>query len=489
MSTKNNKNGKSRVSIAHGSKIRQTTREAIKLLGGMEKFVKKGDKVFVKPNLMSPTQHSITSGDVLFTVVEMCQEAGAADVIIADSPSISLSSRMTFRVLCYDDHAKRMGARYLYLRDDGIKDFEWVDVPEGKTFKKIRLHKELLTSDVLISIPVAKTHSVTDVTLALKLNQGIICDEDKWESHMIRPEHGKSLMWKFSDLMLTRAKPDLVVMDMWYVVQGQGPWVSPIPPKSDPDYRIPLVKKDLILASTDPVAIDSCTSYLMGFDPLKEIFLIKNAHDRGIGQGDISKIEIIGEKLEDHRFKAIRANLDFSYKNLEPYMKILKGDVCKGACSMAARFMIDLFRSFGLKFLIEAYEKGHPLVMLVGENPPEPPEGAIVATMGDCAVCSTQHYEFRKNKFYKKGLFKKDLSFVDHWGCPPFRIDYKTVGKLVNGLKGAIPLLGVLSDMLDLIEKYQVLIQATEGMKHRWDYDKKFGERYANEIEKLRREM
>ena len=205
------------VSVAHGADIRKTTRKAIELLGGMEKFVKKGDKVFIKPNLMAPTQHSITSGDVLFTVVELCQKAGASDIVIADSPSISLSSRLTFRTLGYDDFAKRMGARYFYMRDFGIDDFEWVEVPEGKSFKKIRLPKELLTSDVHISMPVAKTHSVTQVTLAMKLNQGIICDEDKWESHCVRPSHGKSLFWKFSDLMLTEARPPLarVISGTW----------------------------------------------------------------------------------------------------------------------------------------------------------------------------------------------------------------------------------------------------------------------------------
>ncbi len=473
------------VSVAYGIEIRETTRKAIELLGGMNKFVKTGDKVFIKPNLMSPTQHSITSGDVLFTVVEMCQEAGANDIIIADSPSISLSSRLTFRMLGYDDFAKRMGARYLYMRDFGIDDFEWVEVPEGKSLKKIRLPKELLTSDVHISMPVAKTHSVTQVTLAMKLNQGIICDEDKWESHMVRPKCGKSLLWKFSDLMLTRAKPDLTIMDMWYCVQGQGPWISPTPPKSDPACRIPVVKKDLILAGTDPIAVDACTAYIMGFDSKEEIPLIKDAHERGIGQADISKINIIGENLDNHRFEVVRANLDFTYKSLEPYLTVLKGDVCAGACSMATRFMIDLFRSFALKFLIEAYKKGHPLVLLVGENPPEPPVGAVVGVMGDCAVCSTQHYKFRKNIKYKMGLFKSALAFIDHWGCPPFRIDYKSVRKLVNGLKCAIPLLGVLTNLLGLIEKYKILIEANEPAKHRWEYDPNFGVRYAHEIKKL----
>ncbi len=476
------------VSVAFGPEIRQTTRIAINQLGGMEKFVKKGDKVFIKPNLMSPTQHSTTSGDVLFTVVEMCKEAGASDIIISDSPFLSLSSRLTFRMLNYDDFAKRMGARYLYLRDDGNKDFEWVDVPNGKTFKKIRLHKELLTSDVLISIPVAKTHSVTQVTLSLKLNQGILCDEDKWESHAVQEDAGKSLMWKFTDLMMTRARPDLVVMDMWYVVQGQGPWISPIPPKTDPRYRIPLVKKDLILAGTDPVAVDACTSYIMGFDPLNEIELIKDAHERGIGQGDISKIRVIGEILDAHRFEVIRANLNFDYKNLEPYMTVLKGDVCNGACSMAVRFMIDLFRSFGLKFLIESHKIGHPLFLLVGENPPEPPEGAVVLVMGDCAVCSTQNYKFREKK-YRKGLFKKEPAYVDQWGCPPFKIDYEGVKRLVNGLRGAIPLLDVLTNMLDLIEKWKILIEASEPAKHRWEYDPAFSERWAKEIKILKEEL
>jgi hypothetical protein len=285
--------------------------------------------------------------------------------------------------------------------------------------------------------------------------------------------------------MLTRAKPDLVIMDMWYCVTGQGPWISPMPPKSDPACRIPLVKKDIILAGTDAIAVDACTAYLMGFDPVKEIALIQDAHERGIGQGEISKINIVGEKLDDHRFEAVRAHLEFEYKNLEPYLTVLKGDVCAGACSMATRFLIDLLRSFGLKFLIESYKTGHPLVLLVGENPPDPPPGVVVGVMGDCAVCSTQHYEFRNKKFYKRGLFKKDPAFVDQWGCPPFRIDYDGVKHLVNGLKGAVPLLGVLTDMLDLIEKYKILIEANEPAKHRWDYDSAFGERYAEEIKKL----
>jgi len=76
------------VSLAYGAEIRKTTRKAIELLGGIEKFVQKGDKVFIKPNLMSPTQHSITSGDILFTIVEMCKEAGARDDPKAEYPDL-----------------------------------------------------------------------------------------------------------------------------------------------------------------------------------------------------------------------------------------------------------------------------------------------------------------------------------------------------------------------------------------------------------------
>ena len=179
------KSKKSKVSIARikDSDVLKGVREAIHAVGGMSAYVKRGDVVHLKPNLVYPYPPPLTTDPrVVGAVAELCFEAGAKKVLIGDSSAYSKkvgmgtgkwTNKWVIEQLGIFDIAKATGAEVVDF-DEG----EWVDVtiPNGIILRHVPVARSIMDADVLINIPVMKSHLETLASLGLKNYHGIIPD-------------------------------------------------------------------------------------------------------------------------------------------------------------------------------------------------------------------------------------------------------------------------------------------------------------------------
>ncbi len=243
-------------------------RKAIKELGGMSRFVKKGDVVVVKPNISwdrVPEQVATTNPEVVAEVVRLCLEAGAKRVKVFDR-TLNEPKRC-YRRSGIEEAAKKAGADVHYVYE---KRFKTVSFPEGELIKSWPLNKEVLEADRIINIPVVKTHSIAGVTLGMKNYMGFLGSN--------RGKFHRYFDVKITDLN-TKIHADLILLDAYRMLIRNGPTGGNL---------ADVVLKKTVVAGTDPVAVDSLGATLLGVDPTRLSFL-KEAHQRGLGEIDFKK--------------------------------------------------------------------------------------------------------------------------------------------------------------------------------------------------------
>ncbi|OGP69514.1 MAG: hypothetical protein A2Y80_06140 [Deltaproteobacteria bacterium RBG_13_58_19] len=263
------------LSKVQGNNYAQITGDAIQALGGMKKFVNPGEVVVVKPNMAwdrAPEMAANAHPDVVRQVVELCLEAGAKQVKVLDHT-------------CHD-------ARKAYVNSgikaavEGLKDpravVEFVDerrfvemaVPKAKALKKWLFYKDILEADRFINIPVAKNHSEARLTMCLKNMMGAI---GGW-----RGRCHVGLNQNIADMNLI-LRPDLHVLDATRILLRNGPSGGRLE-----DVAV----KNLVLAGTDPVALDAFGTTLFGLKP-GDIGHITKSYEAGRGEMDLSKIKFM----------------------------------------------------------------------------------------------------------------------------------------------------------------------------------------------------
>jgi uncharacterized protein (DUF362 family) len=246
-------------------------RAAVAQLGGMERFVKQGAKVVVKPNVLTgrPPEYATTTNPlVLSAVVRMCFEAGAAKVTVLDHPTTT--ARPAFQEAGLEQATQEAGGTLLYLTN---RNYETVDIPEGVAITSWPLVTDALEADTLINIPIGKTHSVSGLTLAMKNLMGIMGGS--------RGQIHTDFARKIVDLN-TRVKPHLVILDCYRVLMRNGPTGGNLADVETPK---------TVVAGTSQVAIDAYGATIMGWKPTDLPSLVE-ANSRGMGEIDLSKYTI-----------------------------------------------------------------------------------------------------------------------------------------------------------------------------------------------------
>ncbi len=257
------------------------TRKALEAMGGISRFVKKGQRVVLKPNMSfnnPPDRASTTHPLVVATVAQACMEAGAQRVAVLDYP-------LRKGELCLErsgilDACKSIKGVYVAALEER-KFFREIKVPQGKLFDRVEILKEVLDSEVLINLPQAKSHSATGVSLGIKGLMGMIWD--RWSFHS-KYDIDQAL----ADLA-TVIKPQLTILDATRALVSGGP--------GGPGE---VIKPNLIIAGIDPVAVDSYTVsiapwYGQNFKgrQVKHLLL---ANQRGLGKVDLDQLKILKEK-------------------------------------------------------------------------------------------------------------------------------------------------------------------------------------------------
>ncbi|HSW54280.1 MAG TPA: DUF362 domain-containing protein [Ignavibacteriaceae bacterium] len=246
--------------------------KAIESLGGMKAFVKKGQKVVVKPNIgwdVVPEKAANTNPILVKRIVQHCYEAGAKEVYVFDNTCDDWKR-------CYSNSGieravKDAGGKM--VSGDSERYYQKVDVKQGKKLTSTKVHELILDSDVFINVPILKHHSSTDLTIAMKNLMGNVWDRRYW--------HANNLHQCIADFTSFK-KPDLNIIDAYYVMKRNGPrGVS----KAD----VVLMKSQII--STDIVAADAAAAKLFGTEP-EDISYIKLAAEMNLGEMDLSRLNI-----------------------------------------------------------------------------------------------------------------------------------------------------------------------------------------------------
>jgi len=261
------------VVVAEKDKPAELVRKAIKALGGMGRFVKKGNRVLIKPNIAfarPPEGAANTNPEVVAELIQLCFEAGAKEVIVLDYTLDP--ARITYEMSGIAKAAEAKGARVVYVSP---RDFVPIEVPKGKILSAydVRVLKQVLDADVFINVPIAKTHGSARLTLGMKNLMGIIQDRGAW--------HRSGDLHQCIADFVTAVKPHLTVIDAIRILASGGP--------KGPGR---VEQKDTIIASTDIVAADAYATTLFGLTPNDVPHIIKAA-ELGVGVADLKRVKIV----------------------------------------------------------------------------------------------------------------------------------------------------------------------------------------------------
>jgi len=254
---------------------------ALSPFGGMGTFVRPGQRVMLKVNLLNknePEKAVTTHPALVRAVVRAVKAAGASDVAIGDSPggrTTTASARSLFEVSGMAAAAAEEGARLVLLDDDVVRH----PSPGGKLYTSFNLGREAIEADVLIDLPRLKTHGFMQMTGAVKNLFGCIPGLEKAQFHVKVPDRDD-----FADMLvdlLLACRPALSIMDAVIGMEGEGP--SAGNPK----------QIGALLVSPDAMALDVVAAAIAGFDPM-EVYTIAAAQRRGLGPRDVDEVEIAG---------------------------------------------------------------------------------------------------------------------------------------------------------------------------------------------------
>ncbi len=289
------------VSLTDPRAIRTAVAEAIGDVCNLGELIEPGQTVVLKPNVFCPRPAPTTTDPrVVVAVGELCREAGAGRVIVAEGRSISTakyrtganSTRECFEVVGMAEAVEGAGFETVYLEED---EFVEVDVPAARVLHTAHVPRTILDADVFINLPVMKNHSLTVVTLAVKNLHGIVSDYDKLYRHCYRE---LALARKLTDLLRIR-RIDLNVLDG---LVGQ---------EADHSTQGRPVEMGLIMASRDAVALDAVAGAVMGLTS-EEVDTTRIAGEAGLGEADLSRIEVVGESVEAVRRPFERPDIELA---------------------------------------------------------------------------------------------------------------------------------------------------------------------------------
>lgn len=260
------------LAVARGSDPAVITERAIAALGGIERFVKSGDDVIIKPNICvdyNPPEYAATTNPtVVATLVKLCVGAGAKRVRVMDTP-FGGTAESAYAISGIDAATKAAGG---IMEPMNPAKFVETPIPQGKSIQKWDIYRDVMTADVLINVPIAKHHSLARLSLGMKNLLGVITDPGGIHSNLGQ---------RVADLA-SAIRPTLTVVDAVRTLMAHGPTGGSLN-----DVR----QTDTVIASHDMVAADAWAATL--FDKTgSDIAYIKAASQMGLGTMDLDSIDI-----------------------------------------------------------------------------------------------------------------------------------------------------------------------------------------------------
>ena len=256
-------------------------------LGGMGRFVQPGQRVLIKPNLLTdrtPEQAVTTHPEVVRAIIRQVKKSGGVPTV-ADSPASAVRLQQVwektgFRALCEEESIP-----LLNLEKAGSRSFS----VDGCAFN---IAQPFLDADVVINVPKVKTHSLTVLTGAVKNLYGAVPGYQKTHLHKIyaKPaEFGHMLVG-----VLKTVRPALTIADGIVAMDGAGPAAGrPYP-------------LGILAAAPDPAALDILLCRILGIDPLRVPYL-RELIEADSATGAFDRVDVLGDQITDVQARDFRA--------------------------------------------------------------------------------------------------------------------------------------------------------------------------------------
>jgi uncharacterized protein (DUF362 family) len=387
-----------KVAVVRGENPGEMVDEAIRLLGGLEGIVAGGDAL-IKPNMgawisrivpVHVNRWATTKPEIVAALIRELKEAGVADIAVGDGAFLDQDTMEQFEESGMKAAVEAAGGTVIDL-DKG--NHVRVEAPNGFAYE---ISEPVLNTGNLIDVPVMKTHIQTKLTLGIKNLKGVVSKNTK------RMMHRGDLHGTIAHL-LGLVEPRLTVVDGTLGMEGLGPSVFGRPKRPG-----------LIVAGTDTVAVDTVTATIMGHDP-STVDHIRIAGELGIGETDLTKIEVLGAALEEVMYpfeparlgaQSLVESLGFDGVRYHGWTPGLSGSECTGC--------IDTFMNALVALRDDVPGVQKPLDVVIGSR--DVPEG-----VGDNVLC----YGNCQAKNRDKGTWLK--------GCPPeLKPTYMTLARMTQ---------------------------------------------------------
>ena len=261
---------KTDIVVVRGPSPARITRAAVDGLGGIRRFISRGDIVVVKPNIgwdRTPEFAANTNPEVVSTMVRLCYEAGAKKVKVFDH-SVP-DPRRCYKQSGIADAARAAGAAVSYIDDRKFREVKL----SGHALKSWPIYTEVLEADKVINMPIAKTHGLSTLTLGMKNWMGIMGGS--------RGRIHQRIDGSLVDVAML-IKPTLIVLDAVRILTANGPQGGDI---SD------VKRLNTVVAGTDQVAVDAFGATLFGLKG-SDIGHIVAGHRAGLGTMELQKLKI-----------------------------------------------------------------------------------------------------------------------------------------------------------------------------------------------------
>jgi uncharacterized protein (DUF362 family) len=340
--------------------VEAAVRRAVSLAGGIDDLVR-NSRVLVKPNLWSAQRSgtgSTTDSRVTEAVTRIVLEHGPCSVVIGEGcgagyDGFSHSTEEAFELSGTGDAARRLGVELRNLNADESVE---VEIPGALIMDRVKISRTALESDVIISVPVLKTHIRTDVTLSLKNMKGVIPGVEKRKTHRL------GLDQAIVDLNSV-VGPHFVVLDA--TVGMQGLW----------SYPRDSVEVGLIGAGSHALSVDIAGATLMGVEPNEVLHLRHRAEQEGLAP-TLDGVELVGDDIGPYR-RTFKTGFQVFAERF-PQVNIVRGE---SACTGCTTELVT-----ALRYLNEAGyspEMGG-LTIVIGEVDSVPASDKV-ALLGKCA--------------------------------------------------------------------------------------------------------
>jgi len=273
------------ISTANG-RLKPLLKKGFDALGGIDKLIKPGQSVLIKPNLTAgadPILGGTTDVHFAEAIIELIKEhSSPGRIICGENTSAGNEATIAYQQFGYVDMCERQDVELVDFAYDARVE---VPIPDAMYAEVISMPKTVMDVDVFITLPILKNHDTVCITAAVKNSFGLVTDDTRRQAH-----RDYAIEQYLVDITRAR-KPDFAIVDGRIGMEGiaGGSYFT------HPRYA------NRVIMGADPVAVDIVCTHIMEQNP--RVRYLQWADERGLGNSNLDYINIHGMPLEEAKLR------------------------------------------------------------------------------------------------------------------------------------------------------------------------------------------